>query len=49
MAATEKKLMWAFRTIFGKSELDFERKIVCFIRGGNLFSLITSRVFIVST
>ena len=49
MAATEKKLMLAFRTIFGEFELDFTRKTACFIRGGSLFSLITCRVFIIST
>ena len=49
MAATERKLMLAFRTIFGEFELDFARKIACFIRGGSLFSLIIPRVFIVST
>ena len=49
MTATEKKLMLAFRAIFGEFELDFTRKIACFIRGGSLFSLITSCVFIVST
>ena len=49
MATTEKKLMLAFSTIFGEFELDFRRKTACFIRGRSLFSLITSRVFIVST
>ena len=49
MAATEKKVMLAFRTIFGEFKLDFARKMACFIRGGSLFSLITPRVFIVST
>ena len=49
MTATEKKLMLAFRAIFGEFELDFTRKIACFIRGGSLFRLISSCVFIVST
>ena len=45
MTATEKKLMLAFRTIFGEFELDFTRKIACFIRGGSLFRLISSCVY----
>ena len=49
MAATKKKLMLAFSTICGDLELDFARKIARFIRGGSLFSLITSCVFMVST
>ena len=33
VAGTEKKLMLAFRTIFGEFELDFARKIEGFIKG----------------